>query len=123
MSDTAILYRYAPALKAAPDFHLRVNGRQVFVHDSHFGAFAAFGARGPVTIEIEHATSFERVKVRPLSRGIVPAVDGRLVRFALPGPMKLSVELDDGLVRLAWRQSTIRQEVTYPESINPHPGP
>jgi hypothetical protein len=39
------------------------------------------------------------VKVRPLFKGIVATVKGKLIRFKIPGPGKYSIELDERLER------------------------
>ncbi len=85
-------------------FTLRVNGQPVSVYGTQVAAFAIFDFTGVVEVEIENDRPFEQVKVRPLSRGVQAAVDGRTVRFALDRPGYFSVEFDGHLRRplLLW---------------------
>lgn len=48
----------------------------------------------PVQIEIESARSFEEVVIRPLSKNIVPTVNGNTISFTVPACGQYTVELD-----------------------------
>jgi len=77
--------------------------------------FVCFGADGPVDLEIVCAEAVTGVVVRPLARGIHPAFDGRLVRFAVDGAGPLSVEID-GAIR-----GSLLLFVDAPEVAEPAP--
>ena len=46
-------------------------------------------------IELVSTKAVEQVTIRPLSYGIVPEIDGNTIRFRLPGPKKIAVEVND----------------------------
>lgn len=90
-------YPAPPGIEPSPDFSVRVNGTELFVYHCPFASFAYLSTDGPVDVEVWTTLPFERVKVRPLSKGITPGADGSTIRFHVTGPMHLSVELDDRL--------------------------
>lgn len=94
-----VFYPAPEGTPASPDFALRVNGRAVFVYHSAFASFAYLSATGPVDVEVEAGFAFEKAVIRPLRHGIEPAADGRRLRFRVPGPMQLSLELDEEIRR------------------------
>jgi len=101
---------------ASEDFTLKVNDEQVFVYRARVSAwpinqvwpgyqrpmdqtelasFSYFDCSGTVSVELTAVRDFGSVVVRPLSYGIVPEVDGRIIRFEMEGPGQVVVELDD----------------------------
>ena len=58
---------------------------------------AWFACGGPVDIVVEVGHEVKRVEVRPLRHGLQPAIQGRTLRFRIPGPVKLSVEINGNL--------------------------
>ncbi|NLF29585.1 MAG: hypothetical protein GX591_01715 [Planctomycetes bacterium] len=54
-----------------------------------------FACDGPLRVTMTAAEPVESVAVHPAGRGIRPAVDGRRVRFTLPGPDKLYITIND----------------------------
>ena len=98
------------------DFSLVVNKREVFVYRARVSAypinqvwpgyqrpmdqtelasFAYFDCDGPVSVELISAKPVHQVTIRPLSYGIVPEIDGNTIRFDLPGPKKIVIEVND----------------------------
>ncbi|RLD71537.1 MAG: hypothetical protein DRI98_04920 [Bacteroidetes bacterium] len=98
------------------DFSLMVNKRETFVYRARVSAypinqvwpgyqrpeeqtelasFAYFDCDGPVEVELISAKQVYEVTIRPLSYGIVPVIDGNTIRFDLPGPKKIVVEVND----------------------------
>lgn len=57
--------------------------------------FADFAADGPTEIVITTRKRIKQAQVRPIARGIKPIIEGKRVRFTLPGPDKVYVEIDD----------------------------
>ncbi len=114
-------YPAPPGMPASPDYTLRINGEEVFVYHCPVASVASVDADTAVRVEIRPAFPFERVRVRPLSRGIVPEVGEGVIRFSAPpgtlgAPTLLSIELDDELRR------PLFLFVNPPEEDPPQPG-
>ncbi|MCP4313093.1 MAG: hypothetical protein GY790_17680 [Bacteroidetes bacterium] len=98
------------------DFILKVNEQEVFVYQARVSAypinqvwpgyqrpmdqtelasFAYFDCDGTVTVELISTRPVQKVTIRPLSYGIEPEIDGNTIRFNLPGPKKIVVEVND----------------------------
>jgi len=101
---------------ASGDFSLKVNDQEVFVYRARVSAwpinqvwpgyqrpkdqtemasFAYFDCTGKVGVELTSTREIESVTIRPLSHGIVPDIEGNLIRFDLPGPRQIVVEVND----------------------------
>jgi hypothetical protein len=111
----ATIWTAPPGETLCEDYALRVNGEPVSVYScrvsavpfnqvwpgyqrpadqAEFAGFAHWGMAGPVTVEITSKRSFTNVVVRPSAREIHPAVNGRIISFALPKAGQVTVELD-----------------------------
>ncbi len=99
MPDRAIIYPPPEGVEPSPDYRLRADGREVFVHHCPAASYACFSLEGKVELEVEPGYSFERAVVRPLSRAVEPRVEDGVIRLSLHGPAKLSLELDGDLSR------------------------
>lgn len=73
---------------------------RVNMNDVRNASLVAFDFLGSVDIRIEVANveQVEQVRVRPLSREIVPAVEGNEIRFTLHKPAKLSIEINGDIL-------------------------
>jgi len=101
--------------KLFEDYTLRVNGREVPVYaccvsampfnqvwpgyqrpldQTELAGFAYWEMRGAVEVEVTSHRPFHAVVLRPTSRGIKPAVQGRRIQFHLLQPGQFTVELD-----------------------------
>jgi hypothetical protein len=101
---------------ASADYSLKVNDREVFVYQARVSAypinqvwpgyqrpkdqtelasFSYFDCDGPVSVELISNRPVKQVTIRPLSYGIIPEIDGNTIRFKLPGPKKIAVEVND----------------------------
>jgi hypothetical protein len=101
--------------KLSEDYTLRINGQPVPVYSCRVSAFplnqvwpgyqrpmdqtelasfAYWEMSGPVTVEVSAKRAFQSVAVRPTSRGIKPAIKGRVIAFRLPKAGQVTVELD-----------------------------
>jgi hypothetical protein len=89
-----IEYEFPGDFPRSGRFEARVGGREIPALQTQRGAFLSFGMNGPVEIEVAVKQLPERVVVRPLSAGIVARVEQGKIRFTLPRPLNLSVELD-----------------------------
>jgi hypothetical protein len=106
---------------AAADFHVQVDGQDLFVYDSKVAAFATFSFDGSCRVEITAGRDFERVDIRPKRRGIDLATQGRAIRFELDEPCQLSIELDGNTKRpLLLFASPPERQVPRPEDENVH---
>jgi hypothetical protein len=98
------------------DFTLKVNDQDVFVYQARvsdypinqvwpgyqrpldqteLASFTYFECEGKVTVELISTRPVEQVTIRPLSYGIEAEIDGNTIRFDLPGPKKIVVEVND----------------------------
>jgi hypothetical protein len=93
----AMVYPFAEGLPASDRYRLDAGGKAIFVHQTEVSDFACFGLDGAVPVQITCAETVTAAVVRPLSRGIRPAIDGRVVRFTVDGPGPLSVEIDGAI--------------------------
>ncbi|XEC96038.1 carbohydrate binding domain-containing protein [Paenibacillus tarimensis] len=63
-------------------------------------SFVYFDTDGPVDVSVTYNTgTVSTAKVRPTSKGITPAINGNTLTFTIPGPTKLSVEVNDDIKR------------------------
>ena len=69
-------------------------GYQRPIDQTEFAGFAHWGMSGPVSVEITSKRSFTNVVVRPGVREVRPAVNGRIITFAITKPGQVTVELD-----------------------------
>lgn len=77
---------------SACPYNRRWPGHQRSMDQTELSGFLSMEADGPAVIEIEAEKPFERVTVRPLSLGIVPEVEGRVIRFRMEKPGYVTVE-------------------------------
>ena len=83
----------------AKDFQVRVDGREVFVHDSKVAAFSQFSFSGKVHVAVTVQRAFDRVDIRPKNEAIEYAVENQTIHFDVERPCKLSIELDGDIKR------------------------
>jgi len=95
----AVIYTAPPGASAAADFHVTVDGREVFVYDTPVGAFASFALSGTVQVTVSPKIEIRRVDIRPTNKGIQHDVKGNSVAFTLSSPCNLSVEFNGNLDR------------------------
>lgn len=58
-------------------------------------SFVYFDTDGPVEVSVTYnAGTVSTAEVRPTSKGITPAISGNTLTFTIPGPTKLSVEIN-----------------------------
>jgi hypothetical protein len=98
-SSRVIAYAYPPDSPGSATFRVSAGGREVFVYRTSAGEFAAFAFTGTVPIEIETFSPAGIVRIAPARHKVVPTVDGNRVRFSIPFPMNLLIEID-GLPQL-----------------------
>ncbi|MFO8007086.1 MAG: glycosyl hydrolase family 28 protein [Candidatus Brocadiia bacterium] len=99
MPDRVTVYPAPEGVEPSPDYRLRADGREVFVHHCPAASYALLSLTGAAELEVEPSFAFEKVVVRPLSSGITPRMEDGLVGLTLKEPAKLSVELDGDLSR------------------------
>ena len=74
-------------------YALWVNGEPVDALLAEKADFAVFECTGPTHLAIVAETAAQGTEVKPLSRGIVPAIDGRAIRFQIDGPQFLCIDV------------------------------
>ena len=96
---TVVTYPAPQGADKAADFAVKVNGREIFVHDSQVAAFAYFSFGGKVKISVIPDRDVDKVDIRPKSRAIACSVEGRAIDFELDRPCNLSVEINGDIKR------------------------
>ena len=89
-----MVFNYPRLCPRSAAFKVRAGGQELFVYHTSAGDFAAFGCLGPVQIEVEAPRGAQSVRIAPARHGIKTTLDGNLIRFVLPGPMDLWVEIE-----------------------------
>jgi hypothetical protein len=84
---------YACRVSAMP-FNQVWPGYQRPVDQTEHAGFAPWGMSGPVKVEVASKRPFRNVMIRPISRGIRPAVRGQSITFTLDRPGQVTVETD-----------------------------
>ncbi|MFM7181418.1 MAG: glycosyl hydrolase family 28 protein [Verrucomicrobiales bacterium] len=92
-----IPYKLPDAIPVSQVHSATIGGVGVPALKTSRGSVLSFGMAGPVDVAIKVVGSPKAVVVRPLSAGILARVEGDVVRFQLPRPMNLSVEMDGDL--------------------------
>jgi hypothetical protein len=98
-SGEVTIYPFPAALPSSEIYRVTVNGQAVHVIRSDRGDIAWFACGGRADIVVEVGHEVKRVEVRPLRHGLQPALQGRTLRFRIPGPVKLSIEINGDLRR------------------------
>jgi len=112
-TGSIIDYRVPAGLITSPDFTMKVNGTEIWVErvggstmDQSAGDsslyhgiledmnIANFSCSGAAEIIITAPENIKKFTIRPKSRGIEATADGRELRFTIPGPQKLYIEID-----------------------------
>jgi hypothetical protein len=89
-----IAYGIPDGFARSPAFSVDVDGVGVPVGHTNPADFACFCTDGPVVVAVTLQAPVTKAVVRPLSRGIVPTVDGCRVSFRLDSPANVSVEVE-----------------------------
>ena len=111
--NTVVIYPGPPGLTSADDYTVDVNGQVLFVYEarvnfsrvpdkdqvSELTPFAYFDFSGSVTVTVTTTREIKSVDLRPKSYGIVPKVNGNIIRFTLTEPRKITLELNGDLHR------------------------
>ncbi len=115
--DDLATYPAPPGLQTSPDLTLSVNGRPVWVErlESTFDAkdvpswflsppymklplrvdAAHFWGAGPFAVELTASRPLGRFVIRPKSRGLKGVTEGPRLRFTLPKPDNLYIEIEE----------------------------
>lgn len=97
ISAQVIPYDFPKELAVSTAYAANIEGTNILALQTKIGAFLSFGMTGPVEVKVKLASAPKNVVVRPLSAGINPEIDGDTLRFQLPRPMNLSVEINGDL--------------------------
>lgn len=98
-SDKIMLYDAPPHTDYAPEFFLKVNGKDVHVYTSRTAAFASFDFSGKVEVTVTFAGPVYHYELRPLSRNIESELEENRITFTLENPAHLSVEINKNIKR------------------------
>lgn len=91
---TLATYAYPPSCPSSFVYALAAEGQAQFVYHTAVADFAAFGADGPVRIEVTLPARTGPASVHPLSCRIPFEQDGAALRFTLPGPGNYLVQAE-----------------------------
>ncbi len=94
---SVIAYNFPADLPVSERYAVRVADQSIQPIQTGRGAILNFGMSGPVAVEVQLDAVPQEVIIRPLSKGIRAEVEGKVVRFQLPEPMNLSLEVDGDL--------------------------
>lgn len=118
-----VTYPAPGGTKAAPDFRVSVNGREVFVYESPVAPYVhfSFSGRAKVTVTLRPDATFrdtlqytawgrtvrpepfrppiKELDIRPKRLGLKGAVKGHQIAFELQAPANLSIEINRNLSR------------------------
>lgn len=97
LAAQVIPYHFPKEFPTSTAYSASIAGTAVAALQTKRGAFLSFGMTGPVEVNVKLAKAPKSVVVRPLSAGIKAEIEGDMLRFQLPRPMNLSVEVDGGL--------------------------
>ena len=84
---------YVARVSAMP-FNTAWPGHQRFLDQTEEAPVLSFVMDEPVDVELVSARDFEDLVIRPLSKGIVPEINGNTIRFTITACGQYSVELD-----------------------------
>jgi len=87
-------YTYPASCPPSTTYRLAAEGQAQFVYHTAVADFAAFGADGPVRLEVTLPAGTSAAAVHPLSRGILAERDADTLRFSLPGPGNYLVQAE-----------------------------
>lgn len=93
------IYKWPPETALSPHFSVAINGQVVPVCATGVAAFFVVAFEGAVEFEVTVEAPIQKLHLRPLSRGIVPEIEAKTVRFRLERPGHFSLEID-GLMPL-----------------------
>jgi hypothetical protein len=100
VTDSARLNLIHPdGMDACDRYRVTIDGRDAFVYTMPVASYVPAEIAGAVTVRIETTKPFSAVKVRPLSAGLEPRIDGQVVTLEIDSPGYYSVEFDDELTR------------------------
>lgn len=92
---TASSFPWPSSFPRCSSHRLTVDGDAVDLLHSSVGPFVILEGTGPITLAIEvvQAAPVTRAVLRPLRHAIEPSIEDRTIRFALPGPMDVALDL------------------------------
>lgn len=92
-------YPVPKGIEPSPDYQLTAGGKSIFVYKTPAFSMATFATTGEADVEVKVQRAITRPVIRPLARGIQPVAGRGSLRFRLPGPCHLAVEVDEDLRR------------------------
>lgn len=91
------VHQWPSSRTPSPDYRVRVDGRDVFVHHCDSASYAIVCATGRHSVSVESSVTVQSAVVRPLRFGIAPAVQATHVEFELETPATVSIEINGNL--------------------------
>jgi hypothetical protein len=141
LPDQVVTYAAPEGNEPSDLYTMQVGGKDVFVHparvsampvnqvwpgyqrpmdQTEMAAFAYVDLQGPAEVVLQSSRDVEEVTVRPLSLGIVPDVQGNTIRFSLPGPSHVVVEVNGWHHAFHLFASSIEDDPPDPTDPNLH---
>ncbi|WP_158279858.1 glycosyl hydrolase family 28 protein [Coraliomargarita sinensis] len=94
LQATVVPYNFPESFPVSERYQVKVDQHTIEPLQTERGAILNFGMSEPVEIQVALDQAPQDVVIRPLHAGIEARVEGRVLRFQLPRPMNLSVEVD-----------------------------
>ena len=89
-----VSYDFPPDFPRSERYMVKVEDENIPALQTKRGAFLSFGMNGPVEVRIATGRVVKDVVIRPLAAGIKARIENGQIRFTLPRPLNLSIELD-----------------------------
>jgi hypothetical protein len=137
---TVVTYPAIPGLATSDLFSVNVNGREIWTEKFRTGMDtnklpdwflvpytrvpqeihqASFACNGKLEVSVRVPHTIKRASIHPITRGIRQVLNGNVLRFWLPGPDKIYVQIDN-LPQLFIFASPIEQENISPNTPGVH---
>jgi len=94
-------------------YTVTVNGASVETIDADKADFAAFAWSSPCEVEVAASAPTAQISVKPYSRGILARAQEGVIRFTVPGPQNLCIDVPD--------QKPLFLYINGPETDRPTP--
>ncbi|MFZ4508319.1 MAG: glycosyl hydrolase family 28 protein [Fimbriimonas sp.] len=86
-------YAFHPDVRRAVDWSVSVGDHQVDVLATDSNSFVTFEVGGPVSVVVRSTRLVESARITPSRHGIEPVIQGDEIRFTIPGPIHLVIEV------------------------------
>ncbi len=86
-------YKYSDKYNRSESVRVLADGEEQFVFSTPSTDIAAFETDGAVTVEVVYEHDIKEASVRPLSKGMIPEINGNRLRVKLSGPDNILIDV------------------------------